>query len=100
MNALDRAHAYGIGVRFADLGDWGAAALHSEYDPTVPEIRLNLRVARTLAPRELGEFLALAVGHELYHHCERIGEVPMLRDRDAREAAAADFARDLLERSR
>lgn len=97
-SALARAAAYGIPVRFVDLGDWGECELRSEYDAAVPEIRLNIRVAAKLATRELGEFVALAVGHELYHHRERTGEVPLLRDRAAREAAAGAFARALLER--
>jgi hypothetical protein len=99
VNALAHARAYGVAVRFADLGDWGTHELRSEYDPSVPEIRLNVRVAAALSPRRLGDFVALAVGHELYHHREQIGEVLPLRDRDARESAAADFARALLERT-
>jgi hypothetical protein len=97
--ALAKAQAYGVAVRFADLGDWGRSELRAEYDPAIPEIRLNVRVAASLKVDELGEFVALAVGHELYHHREKIGEVPMLADRRAREAAATDFARELLERS-
>jgi hypothetical protein len=97
VSALAHARAYGVAVRFADLGDWGADELRSEYDPSVPEIRLNIRVAAALDPRELGDFVALAVGHELYHHRERIGDVAPLRDRAASESAAADFARSLLE---
>ncbi|MBV8374437.1 MAG: hypothetical protein JO302_02910 [Candidatus Eremiobacteraeota bacterium] len=83
---------------FADLGDWAPAELRSEYDPAVPEIRLNLRVAKRLAPRELGDFLTLAIGHELYHHRERIGEQSVLAKRTARERAADDFARRLFDR--
>ena len=98
MNALAAAAAYGLAVRFADLGDWGTSELRSEYDPSVPEIRLNLRIAAALEPRALGEFVALAVGHELYHHRERIGEVHLTANRAAREAAASQYARDLLER--
>ncbi|MGA9945534.1 MAG: hypothetical protein WBE79_16075 [Candidatus Cybelea sp.] len=95
-NALERARAYGVAVRFAELGDWGRDELRSEYDPKVPEIRINVSIAAALSIRELGEFVALAVGHELYHHRERIGEVPALSDRRARESAAEDFARGLL----
>jgi hypothetical protein len=98
-DALARARAYGVAVRFADLGDWGRDELRAEYDPTIPEIRLNIRIAAALRPDELGEFVALAVGHELYHHRERIGEVAVIGDRRARESAATDFARQLLERS-
>jgi hypothetical protein len=97
--ALARARAYGVAVRFADLGDWGRVELRAEYDPAIPEIRLNIRVAAALPIVELGEFVALAVGHELYHHRERIGEIAIIGDRRARESAAADFARALLERS-
>jgi hypothetical protein len=96
--ALARAAEYGVTVRFADLGDWGESELCSEYDATVPEIRLNIRVASKLTMRDLGEFVALAVGHELYHHRERIGEVALLGDRASREAAASEFAHLLLER--
>jgi len=94
-NALARARAYGVAVRFADLGDWGRDELRSEYDPVLPEIRLNIRVAEALPIERLGEFVALAVGHELYHHRERIGEVRPLADRRARESAADDFSRAL-----
>ena len=97
MRSLARARAYGVGVRFADLGDWGRDELRSEYDPSIPEIRINLRIAAALPARQLREFVALAVGHELYHHRERIGEVSVLPDRRARESAASQFARDLLE---
>ena len=96
--ALELARSYRVAVRFAELGDWGAAELRSEYDPTVPEIRLNLAVAARLPAAQLGEFVALAIGHELYHHREAIREVPRLRDRNARESAADEFARGLLER--
>jgi hypothetical protein len=98
-SALAQARAYGVAVRFAELGDWGSDELRSEYDPAIPEIRLNIRYAATLSIHELGEFVALAVGHELYHHRERLGEISILRDRRARESAAADFSRTLLERS-
>ena len=97
--ALAKACEYGVGVRFSDLGDWGGNELRAEYDPRIPEIRLNIRIAARLPAGRLGEFVALAVGHELYHHRERIGEVEVARDRGAREAAADDFARELLERS-
>ncbi|HZV77110.1 MAG TPA: hypothetical protein VFF63_05060 [Candidatus Babeliales bacterium] len=96
-NALARARAYGVGVRFEDLGEWGSAQLRSEYDPAVPEIRLNVRYAARLSAAELDEFVALAVGHELYHHRERIGEIAVLSDRRARESAACEFARSLME---
>jgi hypothetical protein len=93
--ALELARSYGVAVRFADLGEWGEAELRSEYDPAIPEIRLNVRAAAALMGDELDEFIALAVGHELYHHREAIAETPVLRDREARETAAAEFARAL-----
>jgi hypothetical protein len=86
-------------MRFADLGDWGRAQLRSEYDPAIPEIRLNWRAARNLRGADLATFVALAAGHELYHHREAIGEIALLKDRRAREAAADAYARDLLERA-
>jgi hypothetical protein len=90
------ARKYGVGVRFADLGDWGLDELRSEYDAGVPEIRLNVRIAEQLTPQELGDFVTLAIGHELYHHRERLGEIVVIGDRVAREHAANDFARSLL----
>jgi hypothetical protein len=95
--AIQLARKYGVGVRFADLGDWGLDELRSEYDPAIPEIRLNVRIAEQLSPHELGDFATLAIGHELYHHRERIGEVAVIADRVAREHAANDYARSLLE---
>lgn len=95
--AISLARTYGVAIRFADLGDWGLDELRSEYDPDVPEIRLNVRIAEALPPAELGDFVTLAIAHELYHHRERIGEVAVLSDRVARERAANDFARTFLE---
>ncbi|HVN69738.1 MAG TPA: hypothetical protein VMU38_08835 [Candidatus Binatia bacterium] len=99
-DAIARARSYGVGVRFADLGAWGEAELRSEYDPAIPEIRLNRRVAERMSARERDEFVALAVGHELYHHREAIGEIAVVRDRAEREAAACDFARSLSSQER
>jgi hypothetical protein len=96
MNVFTLAQRYGVAIAFADLGDWGADELRSEYDPHEPAIRLNLRVARTLPPHKLGEYVVLAIAHELYHHRERLGEVAVIADRAARERAADDFARALL----
>lgn len=97
--AIALARTYGVGIRFADLGDWGLDELRSEYDPSVPEIRLNVRIAEQLTPAELGEFATLAIGHELYHHRERIGEIAVIENRVAREHAANDYARKFLEAS-
>ncbi|HTV92318.1 MAG TPA: ImmA/IrrE family metallo-endopeptidase [Verrucomicrobiae bacterium] len=88
MNAaLEAARAYGVAVIFADLGDWGASELRSEYDPHGPVIRINDR----LRMRE--ELVARCIYHELYHHREAIGEVRRQSSRRAREAAADAFAR-------
>jgi hypothetical protein len=94
--AFARARAYGVAIRFADLGDWGTVELRSEYDPRRREIRLNARVAERLNATELGKFVVLAIAHELYHHRERIGEIPVLRDATARERAADAYARETL----
>lgn len=98
ITALQLAREYGVEVEFADLGDWGIDELRSEYDPKGPKIRINVRVAEQMTPPELGEFVTFTVGHELYHHREAIGEIPRLDERKAREIAANDFARKLLER--
>jgi hypothetical protein len=97
--ALALARGYGVAVRFAELGEWGDHELRSEYDPSVPEIRLNVAVAARLSRDALGEFVALAVGHELYHHRESIEEIVRLGSRSERESAADVFARQLLEQS-
>ncbi|HVA28533.1 MAG TPA: hypothetical protein VNF68_10155 [Candidatus Baltobacteraceae bacterium] len=96
--ALHLAREYGIGVEFADLGDWGADELRSEYDPNGPCIRVNMRVTAQLCGEELDAFVAHAVGHELYHHREHCGEVPRLPSRSLRECAAEMFARRFVER--
>lgn len=93
--AIALARQYGVSIGFADLGDWGLDELRSEYDPSGPEIRLNVRIAEQLTPVELGDFVTLAIGHELYHHRERIGEIVIVADRVAREHAANDYARTL-----
>ena len=95
MNAaLEAAQAYGVDVVFADLGDWGATELRSEYDPSVPQIRINERVPMR------DDLIALCIYHELYHHREAIGEVRRQGSRRAREAAADAFARAQMLRTR
>ncbi len=96
--ALALARSYGVAIRFADLGAWGPVEMRAEYDPALCEIRLNAALAQTFSQERRAEFVALAVGHELYHHREAIGEIPVLPDRRRREAAATEFARGLLER--
>ena len=88
----------GVRIEFADLGDWGIDELRSEYDPGGPTIRVNTRILESLPENEIGEFIAFAVGHELYHHREARGEVERIADRQKRETAANNFARDLLKR--
>ncbi|MDP9018923.1 MAG: hypothetical protein M3N19_11470 [Candidatus Eremiobacteraeota bacterium] len=99
MNPMFKmARDYGVDVEYADLGDWGMDELRSEYDPSGPKIRINKRVIEHLRNDEIGEFIAFAIGHELYHHREHKGEIAHLADRKAREVAADDFARELLSR--
>jgi len=87
-------------IEFADLGDWGDAELRSEYDPQGPVIRINSRIADKLAPEERAAFVKRALAHEMYHHLEHLGEIPVIADPAAREAAASalpfDFAQDRL----
>jgi hypothetical protein len=94
--ALSLARRYGVAITFADLGDWAGSVLRSEYDPTGPTIRINARLAEAIPTEDLGEYLSLAIGHELYHHRERLGEIARIGDRAARENAADDYARSLL----
>jgi hypothetical protein len=94
--ALAIAREYGIAIVFADLGDWGASELRSEYDPSGPAISINSRVVEGLSRPQRDEFVALAIGHELYHHREQLGEVARIHDRGAREAAAEAYAHALL----
>ena len=89
---LERARAYGIEVEFATLGDWGNDALFSEYDPHGPTIRIDARIADALPSDERERFVARAIGHELYHHRERIGEVARRASREAREREADAYA--------
>jgi hypothetical protein len=60
-------------------------------------IRINKRVIENLTVAEIGDFIAFAIAHELYHHREHKGEIPRLLDRAARETAANQFARELLQ---
>ncbi len=76
-------------IEFADLGDWGDAELRSEYDPQGPVIRINSRIAGNMTPEERAAFVKRAIAHELYHHREHCGEIPVIGDRAAREAAAS-----------
>ncbi len=94
--ALTLARRYGIAIELADLGDWGPAQLRSEYDPHGPTIRINMRVLEAMRTGEVGEFMSLAIGHELYHHREHRGEIAKSGDRQARERSAEAFARELL----
>ncbi len=96
---FELAQRYGIEVSYADLGDWGAHELRSEYDPggsSGPVIRINVRVVARLSPSRAAWFCAIAVAHELYHHREHLGEVPTYARRTDRERAADEFARSLV----
>jgi hypothetical protein len=93
MNAaFELCAAYGVSVRFTELGDWGEDELRAEYDPAGPEIRIHIRLEADLVAR--------AIGHELYHHREAIGEVAVLGNKRAREAAADNYAAELIKGSR
>ncbi len=98
-HAFKLARYYGITISFADLGEWGVDELRSEYDPSGPFIRINVRSIENMNPTEAGEFVTLAVGHELYHHREHVGEIPRLEERADREKAANEFAHELFVRS-
>lgn len=95
--AFALAQRYGVAIEYADLGDWGVDELRSEYDPDGPVIRINKRVLEHLPLNEVGDFIAFSVAHEIYHHREHCGEIPRLLDRGARESAANEFARALLD---
>ena len=89
------AASYGVAVEIADLGDWGATRLIAEYDPDGPTIRVNARALPHGSSCDVRIAIDRAIAHELYHHREAIGEVPRIRDRDARERAADAFAATL-----
>jgi hypothetical protein len=85
------AQRYGVAIELADLGDWGAAALISEYDPDGPVIRINTREIPAGSSCIVREHIDGAIAHELYHHREAIGEVPRAATREARERSAAEY---------
>ena len=64
-----------LGVRSRDSGD-------SSQHP---------RRGRSYRFADLGEFVALAVGHELYHHRERIGEISVIARSPRARIGRADF---------
>lgn len=96
MNALRMARRLGVPVEIADLGDWGESTLNAEYDPQGPTIRVNERCLREMSRARRREFIAHAVGHELFHHLEAVGEVERPHGRAARERAASAFAQTLV----
>jgi len=96
MNVFELARAAGVAVVYADLGHWAGAQLRAEYDPSGPVIRINRRIVERLDARSARRFITFAIAHELYHHRERIGAVPRARARARREAAADEFARELV----
>jgi len=91
----------GVTVELADLGDWGASTLVSEYDPLGPVIRINQRAIERyraacgeLSSCDVRGFIDLAIAHELYHHAEATGEIARIPDRAERERAADAYARE------
>jgi hypothetical protein len=87
------ARAAGVAIELADLGDWGGAQLHAEYDPAGPLVRVNVRALPAGPAAAIGAAVDRAVMHELYHHDEACGLMPRLATRAEREGAA-DAAAD------
>ena len=58
-------------IEIADLGDWGAATLVSEYDPQGDSIRINSRaiavVRGALGDAAARNFTTVAIAHERHH---------------------------------
>ena len=58
-------------IEIADLGDWGAATLVSEYDPQRDTIRINssaiARIRGVLGDAEAKRFTTVAIAHERHH---------------------------------
>lgn len=88
-----------IAVVIEDLGTWGASELRSEYDPSGPAIRINSNFVAALPAGERAAAIAFAIGHELYHHHEYCGDIPIAGGLLERETAADDFARSLTGRA-
>jgi hypothetical protein len=91
-----------LAVEVADLGDWGAAALISEYDAARRVIRVNRRVLgreeALRGPRARAELFRRAIAHELYHHAVATGAIVPRRNRADDERAADAFAAALCAR--
>ncbi len=85
------ARRYGVAIELADLGDWGDAALVSEYDPDGPVIRINTREIPAGSSCVAREHIDAAIAHELHHHREAIGDVARAATREARERCAAEY---------
>jgi hypothetical protein len=69
-------------IEVCDLGEWGAAWLLAEYDPSGDAIRVNARAVERIRA-ELGaeaatKFVACAVAHESFHR-----EHPAATEREA-----------------
>lgn len=97
MTALESAAAYGVHVALDDLGDWGAATLIAEYDPDGPSIRINVQALERLCGFDVAarsRLIEEAVGHELYHHREALGEAERDTSHAARERKAREHARN------
>jgi len=83
-----RARALGVAIELADLGDWGAATLVAEYDPSGPLVRINARALPPGPAATVRAHVERAVAHELYHHLEAVGAIRRRATRAAREGAA------------
>lgn len=90
------ARAARLAVEVADLGDWGAAALISEYDAASGVIRVNRRALEReealRGARARAELFRRAIAHELYHHAVAAGAIVPRRHRTDDERAADAFA--------
>ena len=64
-------NANGTRVEIADLGDWGASALLSEYDAEDDVIRIDARAIAAIraagGDAEVDRFVACAIAHESFH---------------------------------
>jgi len=86
--ALALARSENLSVRFKTLGEWGSAALLSEYDPATRTIAVNALVWSRLREARgeafAARFMVCALLHEIGHH----------RFPERGELAAHAFARE------
>jgi hypothetical protein len=82
-----------VTIEVCDLGDWGAASLLAEYDPSDDAIRVNVRVVErvraVLGDDAAQAFIACAVAHERFHR-EHPGASEDQAHASAREQSGSD----------